>query len=45
MLRGEIRLVDLEPAWAGEADKCRLAIIVSNNRANTVPFNFDKKFL
>ena len=36
MLRGEIRLVDLEPAWAGEADKRRPAIIVSNDRANTV---------
>ena len=36
MLRGEIRLVDLEPARAGEADKRRPAIIVSNNRANTV---------
>ena len=36
MLRGEIRLVDLEPARAGEADKRRPAIIVSNDRANTV---------
>ena len=36
VLRGEIRLVDLEPARAGEADKRRPAIIVSNNRANTV---------
>ena len=35
MLRGEIRLADLEPARAGEADKRRPAIIVSNDRANT----------
>ena len=34
MLRGEIRLVDLEPARPGEADKRRPAIIVSNDRAN-----------
>ena len=36
MLRGEIRLVDLESARAGEADKRRPAVIVSNDRANTV---------
>ncbi|MFT3971108.1 MAG: type II toxin-antitoxin system PemK/MazF family toxin [Micropruina sp.] len=35
MLRGEIRLTDLEPARPGEADKRRPAIIVSNDRANT----------
>ena len=35
MLRGEIRLTDLEPARAGEADKRRPSIIVSNDRANT----------
>lgn len=34
MLRGEIRLVDLEPARAGEANKRRPAVIVSNNNAN-----------
>lgn len=34
MLRGEIRLTDLEPARAGEADQRRPAIIVSNDRAN-----------
>lgn len=34
MLRGEIRLTDLEPARSGEADKRRPAIIVSNDRAN-----------
>nr|WP_300145180.1 type II toxin-antitoxin system PemK/MazF family toxin [Propionicimonas sp.] len=35
MLRGEIRLTDLEPALAGEANKRRPAIIVSNDHANT----------
>lgn len=34
MLRGEIRLTDLDPARAAEADKRRPAIIVSNDRAN-----------
>ena len=34
MLRGEIRLTDLDPALAGGADKRRPAIIVSNDRAN-----------
>jgi len=35
MLRGEIRLVDLDPAQRGEADKGRPAVIVSNDGANT----------
>ena len=34
MLRGEIRLTDLDPARASEADKRRPAVIVSNARAN-----------
>ncbi len=34
MLRGEIRLVDLDPARTGEADKFRPAVIVSNDGAN-----------
>lgn len=34
MLRGEIRLTDLEPARTGESDTRRPAIIVSNDRAN-----------
>lgn len=34
MLRGEIRLTDLDPARPSEADKRRPAIIVSNDRAN-----------
>ena len=33
MLRGEIRLTDLDPARAAEADTRRPAIIVSNDRA------------
>ncbi|MFV9673628.1 MAG: type II toxin-antitoxin system PemK/MazF family toxin, partial [Acidimicrobiia bacterium] len=31
MLRGEIRLVDLDPALRGEAAKTRPAVIVSND--------------
>ncbi len=34
MRRGEVRLADLEPARGSEADKCRPAILVSNDRAN-----------
>ncbi|MGL5929863.1 MAG: type II toxin-antitoxin system PemK/MazF family toxin [Dermatophilaceae bacterium] len=34
MRRGEIRLVDLDPARASEANKRRPAVIVSNDRAN-----------
>lgn len=36
MLRGEIRLVDLDPARGNEANKRRPAVIVSNDRANSV---------
>lgn len=36
MLRGEIRLVDLDPARTGEAAKRRPAVIVSNDGANTI---------
>ena len=35
MRRGEIRLVDLEPAKGPEANKLRPAVIVSNDAANT----------
>ncbi|RZV42626.1 MAG: type II toxin-antitoxin system PemK/MazF family toxin [Acidimicrobiia bacterium] len=35
MLRGEIRLVDLDPARRSEADKRRPAVLVSNDGANT----------
>ena len=34
MRRGEIRLTDLDPARASEANKRRPAVIVSNDRAN-----------
>lgn len=34
MLRGELRLVDLEPTRGSEANKRRPAIVVSNDRAN-----------
>jgi mRNA interferase MazF len=36
MLRGEIRLVDLEPVRGDEANKRRPAVIVSNDRANSM---------
>ena len=36
MLRGEIRLVDLEPTRGREANKRRPAVIVSTDRANSV---------
>ncbi|MEE9561883.1 MAG: type II toxin-antitoxin system PemK/MazF family toxin, partial [Thermoanaerobaculia bacterium] len=35
MLRGEIRMVDLDPAHGSEASKRRPAVIVSNDGANT----------
>ncbi|XVX22038.1 type II toxin-antitoxin system PemK/MazF family toxin [Actinomycetota bacterium] len=34
MLRGEIRLVDLDPALGSEANKRRPAVLVSNDGAN-----------
>lgn len=36
MFRGEIRIVDLEPVRGNEANKRRPAVIVSNDRANSV---------
>lgn len=35
MRRGELRLIDLDPARGSEADKRRPAVVVSNDRANT----------
>lgn len=35
MLRGEVRLVDFDPARGAEASKQRPAVIVSNDAANT----------
>ncbi|WP_317846301.1 type II toxin-antitoxin system PemK/MazF family toxin [Nocardioides rotundus] len=34
MLRGEVRLVDLDPARGSESTKRRPAVVVSNDRAN-----------
>ena len=34
MLRGDIRLVDLDPVRGNEANKSRPAVIVSNDRSN-----------
>lgn len=42
MLRGDIRLVDLEPARGSEADKRRPAVIVSNDRANASALHFGR---
>ncbi|WP_299167155.1 type II toxin-antitoxin system PemK/MazF family toxin [uncultured Arthrobacter sp.] len=36
MLRGEIRLTDLDPVRGSEANKRRPAVIVSNDRANSI---------
>ena len=35
MLRGEVRLTDLDPTRGSEADQRRPAILVSNDHANT----------
>lgn len=42
MLRGEIRLVDFEPARADEANKRRPAVVVSNDGANTQAAKLDR---
>lgn len=36
MMRGEIRLVDLDPVRCSEASKRRPAVLVSNDQANAV---------
>ncbi len=36
MRRGEIRLVDLDPVRGSEANKRRPAVVVSNDRANSI---------
>lgn len=36
MLRGEIRLVDLDPVRGSEANKRRPAVLVSNDKANSM---------
>ncbi|GGC84833.1 mRNA interferase [Tersicoccus solisilvae] len=45
MLRGEIRWIDLDPARAGEADKRRPAIVVSNDRANATTARLGRGFV
>ena len=42
MLRGEIRLVDLEPARGSEANKRRPAVIVSNDGANSTASRLER---
>lgn len=42
MLRGEIRLVSLDPALDGEADKRRPAVLVSNDRANATAARLER---
>lgn len=42
MRRGDIHLVDLEPAQGSEADKRRPAVIVSNDVANTTATRFGR---
>jgi mRNA interferase MazF len=43
MQRGEVRLIDLEPARGSEANKRRPGIIVSNDRANATGLRVDSK--
>jgi mRNA interferase MazF len=45
MRRGEIWLVDLDPALGSEAGKARPAVIVSNNGANTAAQRSDRGVL
>ena len=42
MLRGEVRVVDFEPALPGEAKKRRPAVIVSNDAANSTAARFGR---
>lgn len=42
MRRGEIRLVDLDPARGAEADKRRPAVIVSNDGANSTAMSLGR---
>ena len=42
MLRGEIRVVDLDPARGSEANKRRPAVIVSNDGANGTAFRLNR---
>jgi len=42
MLRGDFRLVDLDPVRGSEVNKRRLAVIVSNDRANSMASRLDR---
>ncbi len=42
MLRGEVHLVDLEPARGSEANKQRPAVIVSNDAANATASRLER---
>ena len=42
MLRGEIRVVDLDAARGAEANKRRPAVVVSNDGANTTAFRLNR---
>jgi mRNA interferase MazF len=42
MLRGEIRVVDLDPARGSVANKGRPAVVVSNDGANTTAFRLNR---
>ncbi|KRO51675.1 MAG: mRNA interferase MazF9 [Acidimicrobiia bacterium BACL6 MAG-121220-bin61] len=42
MLRGEIRLVNLEPALSGESNKVRPAVVVSNDVLNNATQALDR---
>jgi mRNA interferase MazF len=45
MRRGELRLIDLDPARGSEAGKRRPAVIVSNDRANTTALRLGRGVL
>jgi mRNA interferase MazF len=45
MLRGEIRMVDLDPARGSEANKRRPAVVVSNDGANATAFRLQRGVL
>jgi mRNA interferase MazF len=45
MRRGEVRMVDLDPARGSEANKRRPAVIVSNDAANSAAAQLDRGVL
>jgi len=42
MLRGEIRMVDLDPARGSEANERRPAVVISNDGANATAFRLQR---